>query len=57
MVEILKRANDNFVGTLEVTKGYAFLVTENRTQANDIFIPKERLKGGRNGDIGRGEGR
>ena len=50
VVEILKRANDNFVGTLEVTKGYAFLVTENRTLANDIFIPKERLKGGRNGD-------
>ena len=50
VIEILKRANDTFVGTLEVTKGYAFLVTENRTLANDIFIPKEKLKGGRTGD-------
>ena len=50
VVEILERANDTFVGTLEVTRGYAFLVTENRTLANDIFISKENLKGGRNGD-------
>ena len=50
VVEILERANDTFVGTLEVTKSYAFLLTENRTLANDIFIPKERLKGGKNGD-------
>lgn len=50
VVEILERANDTFVGTLEVTKSYAFLVTENRTLANDIFIPKEKLKGGKTGD-------
>ena len=50
VVEILERANDTFVGTLEVAKSYAFLLTENRTLANDIFIPKENLKGGKNGD-------
>lgn len=50
VVEILERAQDTFVGTLEVTKSYAFLLTENRTLANDIFIPKENLKGGKNGD-------
>lgn len=50
VIEILERANDTFVGTLEVTKSYAFLVTENRTLANDIFIPKEHLKGGKSGD-------
>ena len=48
--EILQRANDTFVGTLEVEKSYAFLVTENRTLANDIFIPKDKLKGGKTGD-------
>ncbi len=37
-------------GNLEVAKSYAFLVTENRTLANDIFIPKEKLKGGKTGD-------
>ena len=50
VIEILERANDTFVGTLEVAKSYAFLVTENRTLANDIFIPKEKLKGGKTGD-------
>ena len=50
VIEILERANDTFVGTLEVSKSYAFLVTENRTLANDIFIPKDKLKGGKSGD-------
>lgn len=50
VLEILERANDSFVGTLEVTRGYAFLLTENRTLANDIFIPKDKLKGGKTGD-------
>jgi ribonuclease R len=50
VVEILERANDTFVGTLEVSNSYAFLVTENRTLANDIFIPKDKLKGGKTGD-------
>nr|WP_320037304.1 ribonuclease R [uncultured Bacteroides sp.] len=50
VIEILERANTNFVGTLEVSKAYAFLITENRTLANDIFIPKDKLKGGKTGD-------
>jgi ribonuclease R len=50
VIEIIERANDTFVGTLEVTKSYAFLITENRTLANDIFIPKDKLKGGKSGD-------
>lgn len=50
VIEIIERANDTFVGTLKVDKFYAFLLTENRTLANDIFIPKDKLKGGQNGD-------
>ena len=50
VIEILERANDTFVGTLQVEKSYAFLVTENRTLANDIFIPRDKLKGGKTGD-------
>jgi ribonuclease R len=50
VIEIIERANDTFVGTLEVTKSYAFLITENRTLANDIFIPKDKLKGGKSGE-------
>ncbi|MGL4852525.1 MAG: ribonuclease R [Phocaeicola sp.] len=50
VIEIIERANDTFVGTLKVDKFYAFLLTENRTLANDIFIPRERLKDGKTGD-------
>lgn len=50
VIEILERSNDTFVGTLKVDKNYAFLLTESRTLANDIFIPKDKLKGGVSGD-------
>lgn len=50
VIEILERANDTFVGRLKVDRHYAFLLTESRTLANDIFIPKERLKGAKDGD-------
>ena len=49
VVEIIERANDTFVGTLEVSRGYSFLITESRILANDIFIPREKLKGGKDG--------
>lgn len=50
VTEILERANDTFVGQLQVERGYGFLVTESRSLANDIFIPKDKLNGGQNGD-------
>ncbi|MCD8317340.1 MAG: RNB domain-containing ribonuclease [Paraprevotella sp.] len=50
VVEILSRADKTFVGRLEVRRDFAFLVTEDRTLANDIFIPQRALKGGKNGD-------
>ena len=50
VVEILERANDTFVGILKVEKSYAFLLTESRTLSNDIFIPRDKLKGGKSGD-------
>ena len=50
VIEIIERSNETFVGVLKVEKHFAFLLTESRTLANDIFIPKEKLKGGKNGD-------
>ena len=50
VTEIVKRSDKTFVGTLQVQKGYAYLLTEDRTLANDIFIPKENLKKGQTGD-------
>lgn len=50
VVEILERSDRSFVGRLEVRKDFAFLLTEDRTLTNDIFIPKKALKGGKSGD-------
>ena len=50
VVEVLKRAHDTFVGELHVEKHYAFLLTDDRFMPCDIFIPKDLLKGGKNGD-------
>ena len=50
VTDILKRSDKTFVGTLQVQKGYAYLLTEDRTLANDIFIPRENLKKGKTGD-------
>lgn len=50
VVEILERKQLTFVGTLDVQKQFAFLVMDSKILANDIFIPKENLKGGKDGD-------
>ena len=50
VIEILEAKERTFIGKLQVVRGFAFLSTEDKTLANDIFIPKEKLKGGRNGD-------
>jgi len=49
VVEIVKRAKDTFVGILDVSENYAFLTLDNRIMTNDIFIPKNKLKGGKTG--------
>lgn len=50
VIEIIERKESTYVGKLQIAKGFAFLVTEDKTLANDIFIPKDKLKGGKNGD-------
>ncbi|WP_418446896.1 ribonuclease R [Barnesiella intestinihominis] len=50
VVEIVEKTPQIFVGTLEVQKHFAFLLTDNKVLANDIFIPKTALKGGKTGD-------
>lgn len=49
VVEIIRRAKDTFVGILEVSDNFAFLISDNRVMTNDIFIPKSKLNGGKNG--------
>ena len=50
VIEILERAQNRFVGVLEVQKHFALLVMDSKYLANDIFIPKEDLNGAKNGD-------
>ena len=49
IVEILQRSKDTFVGVLDVAPGYAFLILDNRVMNSDIFIPKDKLKGAKDG--------
>lgn len=50
VIEILEKVPQTFVGTLDIQRGYAFLLTDNKILANDIFIPKDKLKGGKDGE-------
>jgi len=45
VVEILERARNSFVGTVEISSNYAFLLPDNPKMPFDIFIPREKLKG------------
>jgi len=50
VVEVLSHKMDQAVGKLKVEKDFAFLVTEGNIFAQDILIPKKKLKGGKTGD-------
>lgn len=50
VIEILERKQSRFVGTLNVQKHFAFLEMDSKILANDIFIPNDKLKGGKTGD-------
>lgn len=50
VVEILEKKEQTFIGTLKVEKNFAFLQTDSKFLACDIFIPKKKLRGGETGD-------
>ena len=50
VTEILERAHDSFVGKLRVERDFAFLVPDGNLFANNIIIPKNKLKGGKTGE-------
>jgi ribonuclease R len=49
VVAVLEHSENTFVGVLDVEKAYAFLITDSKKLANDIFIPKDKIKGGKSG--------
>lgn len=50
VVEIIEKADARFIGVLKVERAYALLITDSKFLATDIFIPKNKLKGGKTGD-------
>jgi ribonuclease R len=49
VIEILQRTQNTFVGILEVNRTYAYLIVDSKILANDIFIPRDKLKNGQSG--------
>ena len=49
VVEIIKRKRTQFVGTVEVSKSYAFLVPAARNMLVDLYIPLDKLGGAKHG--------
>lgn len=49
VVEIIERARKTFVGTIEISKNFAFLVADGKQMPYDLFIPLRSLNGAKNG--------
>ncbi len=49
VVEIIKRAKTEFVGVLQLSKNFGFLVADDPKMYADLFIPKNKLKGAEDG--------
>lgn len=50
VIEIIEKKEQTFIGTLQVDKHFAYLLTDSKFLSTDIFIPKAKLKGGKSGD-------
>lgn len=50
VVSILHRARTQFVGRLEMSEGFAFLLPDNEKMHSDIFIPKGELNQAQDGE-------
>ncbi len=50
VVEIIEKKEQTFIGTLKVDKNYAYLLTDSKYLATDIYIPRAKLHGGKTGD-------
>ena len=50
IVGVVSRAHDEFVGTLEQSKNFFFVVVDDRKIPRDIYVPHEALNGAQPGD-------
>jgi len=49
VVEVLQRSRNRFVGTVEISKNFAFLMPDSKNMPYDLFIPLDNLNGAKNG--------
>ncbi|MEW6469237.1 MAG: ribonuclease R [Bacteroidota bacterium] len=49
IIEIIKRARTEFVGTIQISSRYAFLVPDNPRSGTDVYIPLDKLYGAKDG--------
>lgn len=50
VIEILERKRNQFVGKIELTPRFAFVVADSRKMFVDIFVPLENTKNAKNGE-------
>jgi len=50
IVRIVERGRDQFVGIVELSRNFAFLIIEHRYMPYDIFIPANKLNGAKQGE-------
>ncbi|MDD2965275.1 MAG: ribonuclease R [Bacteroidales bacterium] len=50
VVEVIERNRNQFVGTLQLNRNYAFLLPDNTSMPVDIFIPPDKVGTARNGE-------
>jgi len=50
VVEIIERAKQEFVGTLQMSKNFGFVIPDNERIPVDIFIAKSKINGAEHGD-------
>ncbi len=50
VVEIIERAKQEFVGTLQMSKNFGFVITDNDRIHVDIFVPKSKINGAEHGE-------
>ncbi|HOZ29563.1 MAG TPA: ribonuclease R [Bacteroidales bacterium] len=50
VIEVIKRANNQFVGTIECSGSYGFLIPDNPKMVYDIFVPSDGFNGANDGE-------
>src|SRR5699024_5890071 len=45
VIRVVERANDEIVGTFEKSISFGFVIADDQRVPNDIFIPKNKIKG------------